>query len=145
VQSTTHFLYRTVNTNKVKYKCFLHELGRSLISEAQNRSESSSDNLQLPQKQSMQRGPKQDPPGRLSDDFRIHKLEKNCWWWGGKKRSLLKECKLCAAHKKRSGTRNICKFCFVLNSQRVFFLEIPFTGTLQDYLHAVSEVSSSGA
>jgi len=31
------------------------------------------------------RGPKQDPPGRLSCDFRIHKLEKNCWWLGGKK------------------------------------------------------------
>jgi hypothetical protein len=35
-------------------------------------------------------GPKQDPPGRLSGDFRIHKLEKNWWWWGGKK---LRYCK----------------------------------------------------
>jgi len=33
------FVYRTLNTNKVKYKNFLHELGRSWISEVQNRSE----------------------------------------------------------------------------------------------------------
>ena len=44
------FVYRTLNTNKVKYKNFLHEVGRSWISEVQNRSESSSDELQLPEK-----------------------------------------------------------------------------------------------
>jgi hypothetical protein len=30
----------------------------------------------LPEKQTVPRGPKQDPPGKLSRDFRIHKLEK---------------------------------------------------------------------
>jgi len=40
------FVYRTLNT---KYKNFLHEVGRSWISEVQNRSESSSDDLQLPE------------------------------------------------------------------------------------------------
>jgi len=44
------FVYRILNTNKVKYKNFLHEVGRSWISEVQNRSESSSDDLQLPKK-----------------------------------------------------------------------------------------------
>jgi len=44
------FLYGTLNANKVKYKNFLHEVGRSWISEVQNRSESSSDDLQLPEK-----------------------------------------------------------------------------------------------
>jgi len=44
------FVYRTLITNKVKYKNFLHELGRSWILEVQNRSESSSDDLQLPEK-----------------------------------------------------------------------------------------------
>jgi len=53
------FVYRTLNTNKVKYKKFLHELGRPWISEVQNQSESSSDDLQLPQKE-----PKQDLPGQ---------------------------------------------------------------------------------
>jgi len=56
----TFFVYRTLNTNKVKYKNFLHEVGRSWISEAQNRSESSSDDLSC-----QRRGPKQDLPGRL--------------------------------------------------------------------------------
>jgi len=71
------FVYRTLNTNKkVKYKNILHEVGRSWISEVQNQSESNSDDLQLPEKQTTPRGPKQDPPGRLSGDFRIHKLEK---------------------------------------------------------------------
>ena len=44
------FVYRTLNTNKVKYKNFLHEVGRSCILEVQNRSESSSEDLQLPEK-----------------------------------------------------------------------------------------------
>ena len=71
------FVYRALNTNKkVKYKNFLHEVGRSWISEVQNRSESNSDDLQLPEKQTTPRGPKQDLQGRSSGVFRIHKLEK---------------------------------------------------------------------
>ena len=71
------FVYRTLNTNKKgKYKNFLHEVRRSWITEVQDRSESKSNDLQLPEKQTTPRGPKQDPPGRLSSDFKIHKLEK---------------------------------------------------------------------
>jgi len=71
------FVHRTLNTNKtVKYKDFLHAVGRSGISEVPNQSESNSDDLQLPEKQTTPRVSKQDPPGRLSGDFRIHKLEK---------------------------------------------------------------------
>jgi len=70
-------VYRTLNTKrKAKYKNFLQEVGRSWISEVQNRSESSSDELQLPEKPTTSKGPKQDLPDRLSGDFRIHKLEK---------------------------------------------------------------------
>jgi hypothetical protein len=80
------FVYRIRNTNKKgKYKNFLHEVGRSWITEVQDRSKSKSYNLQLPEKQTTPRGPKQDLPGRLSSDFRIHKLEKKFWWWGRKK------------------------------------------------------------
>jgi len=64
-------------------------------------------------KQTTSRGPKQDPPGRLSGDFRIHKLEKIVGGGVGKKKYLARQCKVCAAHKKRSETRNICKFCVV--------------------------------
>ena len=79
------FVYRMLHTNKkVQYKNFPHEVGRSWISVVQSQNESNSD-LQLPEKQTPPWGSKQDPPGRLSGDFRIHKLGKNCWWWGGKK------------------------------------------------------------
>jgi hypothetical protein len=50
------FVYRTLNTNKIKYKNFLHEVGRSWISAVQNQSESNSD-LQSPEKQTTPRGP----------------------------------------------------------------------------------------
>jgi len=106
------FAYRTRNTNKkVKYKNVLHEVGRSWMLEVQNRSESNSDDLQLPEKQTTPRGPKQNPPGRLSGDFRIPKLEKGFGSGEGKKKYPARQCKVCAAHKKRSETRYICKFC----------------------------------
>ena len=83
----TFFVYRTLNTNKkVKYKNFLHEVGRSWISEVQNRSESSSDDPQLPEKQTTLREPKQDLPGSLSGDFRILKLETVVGGGEGKKK-----------------------------------------------------------
>jgi hypothetical protein len=77
-------VYRTLNTNKkVKYKNFLHEVGRSCISEVQNQSESDS-YLQLAEEQTTPREPKQDPPGKLSGDFRI--LEKMLASWEGNKK-----------------------------------------------------------
>jgi hypothetical protein len=67
----------------------------------------------LPEKQTTPKGPKKDPPGRLSGDFRIYKLEKLVVV--GRKKNMYPErqCKLCAAHKERSETRNSCKFCVV--------------------------------
>ena len=109
------FWYRTLNTNKtVKYKNFLREVGRSGISEVQNQTESNSDDLQLPEKQTTPRVPKQDLPGRLSGDFRIHKLEKIFGGGEGKRKYPARQCKGCAAHRKRSETRYICEFCVVL-------------------------------
>jgi len=91
------FVYRILNTNKkVKYKISLHKVGRSWISEVQNRSKSSSDDLQLPGKQTTPRGPKQDPPGRLFGDFRIHKPEK--FVGGGEGKSILQDSVKCVLH-----------------------------------------------
>jgi len=59
------------------------------------------------------REPKQDPPGRLSGDFRIQKLEKTVGGREGKMKYPARQCKVCAAHKRQSETRNICKFCVV--------------------------------
>ena len=92
-------MYRTLNTNKVKYKKFLHEVGRPWISEVQNQSESSSDNFQLPQKD-----PKQNLPRRLSSDFRIHKLKNIVGGGEGKKKYPSRQCEMCAAPKKQSET-----------------------------------------
>jgi hypothetical protein len=93
------FVYRTLNTNKkVKYENFLHEVGRSSISEDQNTTKSSSDDVQVPDKQSTPRGPKQDPPGRPFGNFRIHKLEIIVAGREGKKKYPARQCKVCAAH-----------------------------------------------
>jgi hypothetical protein len=93
----------------MKYMNFLHGVGRSWISEVQNRSEYNWDDFQLPDNQTAPKAPKQNPPGRLSDDFRIYKLEKIV---GTEKRqNRARQHKVCAAHKKRSETRYICKFC----------------------------------
>jgi hypothetical protein len=70
------FEYRTVTNKNVRYKNFLHEVARSWISEVQIPAKSNSDDHQMPKKQTTPTGPKLDPPGRLSGDFRTHKLEK---------------------------------------------------------------------
>jgi hypothetical protein len=54
----------------------MHEVARSWISQVQTTAKSNSHYLQIPEKQTTPRGPKLDPPGRLSGDFRTHKLEK---------------------------------------------------------------------
>jgi hypothetical protein len=66
------------------------------------------------------RGPKQDLPGRFSGDFIIHKLEKSFGGGEGKKKYPARQCKVYAAHKKRSETRNICKFCVLLHKGSCF-------------------------
>jgi hypothetical protein len=96
------FVEKTLNTKKVNYKNFLHKVGRSWISEVQNRSESNSDQLQLPEKQTTPRGPKQDPPGRLYSDFGIHNLK--TLLVGRGRRYLARPFKVCVAHKKLSET-----------------------------------------
>ena len=70
-----------------KQKSFLHEVARSWISEVQTTAKSNSDDLQMPEKQTTPRGPKLDPPGRLSGDFRKHKLQKIVAGGKGEKKS----------------------------------------------------------
>ena len=104
-------VYRTLTNKRVRYKNFLHEVARSWISEVQISAKSNSDDLQMPEKQTTPRVPKLDPPGRLSGDFRTHKLEKIVAGGKGEKKYPVRQCKVCAAQKKRSATRYICKFC----------------------------------
>jgi hypothetical protein len=69
VQNTKH-------KQKVKFKSFLHWVERLWISQVQNTTEPSSDELQWPERQPTPRGPNQDPPCRLFRDFSKHKLDK---------------------------------------------------------------------
>jgi len=56
--------------------------------------------LQSLEKQTTPRGPKQDPPGRLSRVFRVHKFEKIVAGGEGKKKYPARPCQVCAAHTK---------------------------------------------
>jgi hypothetical protein len=69
----------------------------------------------LPEKQTTPRGPKKDLPGRLSGDFRIHKLQEMFAGGEGNKKYPARQFKVCAAHKNQTETRNICKFCVPLH------------------------------
>jgi len=57
--------------------------------------------------------PHEDPPGRLLGDMRKHVLEKIVGSERGKRKYPARRCHVCAAHKKRSEIRYICKFCLV--------------------------------
>jgi hypothetical protein len=67
----------------------------------------------LPEKQTTPKGPKQDLQGRLSRDFRIHKLEKTVGGGEGKKKYPARQRKVCVAHRKQSETMYKYKFCIV--------------------------------
>jgi hypothetical protein len=135
------FVYRTLITNKIKYKNFLHEVGRPWISEVQNQSESSSDEIQLPENQKTQRGPKQDQPGRPSGDFRIQKREKMFAGWERNKKDAARQCKVCAARKKGSESRNICKFCIVPLQKGSCFEKYH---SVTNYRHSICGICSLG-
>ena len=49
----------------------------------------------MPEEQTTPRGPKQDLPGRLSRDFRIHELEKIVAGGEGNKKYPARQCKVC--------------------------------------------------
>jgi hypothetical protein len=89
---------------KVSYKNFPYEVGRSWIPEVQSRSESSSDNLQLPEKQTprgLNRTCQADSMG-ISDYTNLKTILAE---GEGKKKYPARLCKVCATHKKRSETR----------------------------------------
>ena len=107
------FVYRTLNTDKkVKYKNFLHEVGRSWISES--KIEVSPILMTFSRQRS-----KQHQGGlnrtRQADSLVISEntnLKKLLVVVVGRNYPA-RQCKVCAAHKKQSETRYICKFCVV--------------------------------
>ena len=55
----------------------------------------------------------EDPPGRLSGDMWKRVLQKIVGSERGERKYPARRCHVCAAHKQRSETRYICKFCLV--------------------------------
>jgi hypothetical protein len=75
------FVYRTLNTHK-KNKVHDHKVGRSWISEIQNPTESSSDEMQWPEKQPTPGGPIRTPRLTLRGFQQTHTGQKCCSWGG---------------------------------------------------------------
>jgi hypothetical protein len=80
-------------------KNFLYEVGRFYVSEVRNRSESSSDDLQLPDKQKHQGGLNRtrEADSLVTSEYTNLKKKKKCWW-GGKKGSIVQDSVKCVLH-----------------------------------------------
>jgi hypothetical protein len=97
---------------KIKFKSFLHQVEGSCISEVQNTTKPSSDELQWLETQPVPSRPKQEPPCRQFRDFSKHKPDKLLDGGEGKKYPA-RQCKGCKEHMEQSETTYICKFCIV--------------------------------
>jgi hypothetical protein len=65
-----NMMYKTLSPNRQqKYKEFLHEVARDLISEQGNMADSSDDDNSVSSQKSTPREPSACPPGRLSGNF----------------------------------------------------------------------------
>lgn len=101
-------VYNSVNSaNKKKYQTFLKDIAVHWLTDEISIDESAEP---VPST-SRSKGCKSDPPGRLSMDMRKHTLEPLVGT--GKNKNVLRRCRVCAAHKLRSETRYMCKFCNV--------------------------------
>lgn len=99
-------VFKTLNPqSKKKYKVFLHDVAKEWISDAtpENRDDPVPGTSATPNRN--------DPPGRLSKDARKHKLVKITT--GGTKLKPQRQCRVCAANKKKSLTCYMCEFCKV--------------------------------
>jgi hypothetical protein len=92
------FVYWTLNiqSKKAKYKNFPHEIGRSWISEVQNRSESSPDDLQLPEEQTSRGLNRTHQADSLGISYYTNL--KKCLLMGREKRSILQDSVKCVLH-----------------------------------------------
>jgi hypothetical protein len=106
-------VYRTLNTNKKSKVQALPVRGKKVLDiRNQDQSESNSDNLQLPEKQTTPRGPNRTHQAESSVISEYTNWKKHLVV-GREKRNILQDSVKGVAHKKRSETRYICKFCTV--------------------------------
>ena len=107
------FVYRTLNTKEVKYKNFLHGVGSSCISEVPNRNGPILMNFNC-QRSKQHQGDLNRDCLALSPVISGYTNLKTMLAVGeGKRRYRARPCTACAARKKRSETRYICKFYVV--------------------------------
>ena len=101
-------------TSKMRYKEFLLQVAKDWATDkVETDSDTDTDAARPGTSTQTPRVPHEDPPGRLSGDMRKHVLEKIVGSERSKVKYPARKCHVCAAHKKRSETRYICKFCLV--------------------------------
>ena len=107
-------IYQKLNpTSQMIYKEFLLQVAKDWATDkAETDSDTDTDAAHTGTSSQTPCVPHEDPSGRLLGDMRKHVLEKiGCE--RGKRKCPARRCHVCAAHKKRSETRYICKFCLV--------------------------------
>jgi hypothetical protein len=106
-------IYKTLNKGlkEQKYKKLPHEVARNWITEWGVIANSDDDNAVPSEKRPTPRRPADDPPGRLLGNFRKHKLGRIVGRGQGKRKYLVRQRRVCSAHKKLSETRYICEYC----------------------------------
>jgi len=106
-------IYQKLNpTSQMRYKDFLLQVAKDWATDKVE-TDSDKDTARTGTSSQTPRVPHEDPPGRLSGDMRKHVLEKIVGSECGKRKYPARRCHVCAADKKRSETRYICKFCLV--------------------------------
>jgi hypothetical protein len=96
----------------------VYDVARSWISDSKNPTECSSGELEPAEKEPTPRGPKQDPPVRMSRDFSKHKWEKIVTAGQGKKKYTARQCRVCTK------TRNRVKQGTYVNGVLFHFTEV---------------------
>lgn len=101
-------LYTVLNEKNIAYKNFLHKVAILWTTDSEANSMKQDDTQPIPEP--TRRVAKSDHPGRLSN-FGKHKLINIVT--SGRSSKPLRQCRVCAVHKKRSRTSFVCKFCEV--------------------------------
>jgi len=96
----------------MRYKEFLLQVAKDWAT-AKVETDSDTDTAHTGTSSQTPRVPHEDPRGSLSGDMWKHVLEKIVGSEWGKRKYPARRCHVCAAQKKRSETRYICKFCLV--------------------------------
>uniref|UniRef100_A0ABF7PQ92 piggyBat transposase n=1 Tax=Myotis lucifugus TaxID=59463 RepID=A0ABF7PQ92_MYOLU len=107
----SYAVYKSVRQRKMGFKMFLKQTAIHWLTDDIPEDMDIVPDLQpVPSTSGMRaKPPTSDPPCRLSMDMRKHTLQAIVG--SGKKKNILRRCRVCSVHKLRSETRYMCKFC----------------------------------